>query len=158
MWTNTDKGREFITELAKSIITEVEPAELPLFDELILEYFADPTPPDLSVQMSDDPAGSGLGEIMVAVTPAAAAIASAVLTYILTEVIKTFQEESAEALKKKIKGLFRKKDDSPSPLTTEQLEQIRKIALKKAQEFGVEANQARQIANELFVILAKTNK
>jgi len=132
MWTETTEGRKFIQEISRGIVGEVAPEEMDMFDELVMEYFQDPTPPNLSASPKDDPLGFGLGETLVAVAPAAAAMASAVLSYLMTETIKAAQEESVEAVKKKIKALFNpeQKDDKPEkkedkslpPLTKEQME------------------------------------
>lgn len=153
MWTETAEGRRYIGEVSKRIVTEVAPEELDLFDELIEEYFADPTPPDASAPTSDDPLAFGLGATLVAVTPAAAAIVSAVLTYVMTEAIKTIQEESAEAIKRKIKALFnpeKKDDEGPPPLTRDQLEQVKKLARRQAKKFGMELDLANKMANALI--------
>src|SRR4051812_7590548 len=140
MWTETTEGREFIQEISKSIVIQVAPEEVELFDDLVMEYFENPTPPDLSASATDDPLGFGLSETLVAVTPAAVAIVSAVLSHLMTESVKAAQEESAEVIKKKIKALFspEKKDEGSAQkegkdlpqLTKEQMEQVRKLAHK----------------------------
>lgn len=149
MWTETVEGRKYVESVSKQIVADVAPEELDLFDELLVEYFDNPTPPE-EVQAGETPLGFGLSATLVAVTPAAAAMVSSVLTYILTEVIKSFQKETAEVVKKKIKEIFNPEDNSPSPLTKAQLEQINKIARKQAREFGMDADQARRMSNALI--------
>jgi len=105
-----------------------------------------------------------LGETLVAVAPAAAAMASAVLSYLMTETIKAAQEESVEAVKKKIKALFNpeQKDDKPEkkedkslpPLTKEQMEQVKKLARKQAIQFGIKPDKADKMASALIGSLA----
>ena len=160
MWTNTAEGRNFITELSKNIVTEVAPEEIPLFDELVQEYFDDPTPPDPSESISDDPLGFGLGETLVAITPAATAMVSAVLSYVLTEAVKAVREESATAIKEKIKAVFTSEKPSGEAaqgmpaLTRQQLEQVKKLARKQAKAFGVETAIANKLADALVGSLA----
>ncbi len=154
MWTETTEGHKFIEEISRGIITQVAPEESDLFDELLQEYFDHPQPPTPLTSASDDPLGFGLAETLVAVTPAAAAMVSAVLSYLLTEAIKAAQEESATAVKKKIKALFNSEDEAPSPLTEEQLEQVKKLARKQAIQFGLNAKQAEKMANALIGSLA----
>ncbi len=48
MWTETTEGRKFIQEISRGIVGEVAPEEMDMFDELVMEYFQDPTPPNLS--------------------------------------------------------------------------------------------------------------
>jgi hypothetical protein len=153
MWTETTDGRQLITDLSKQMVTQVAPEELDLFDELIEEYFDDPSPPDLSESDDDDALGFGLNEVVVAITPAAAAAASSAVGYILTEVLKSAQEESAAVLAKKVRKLFDPKDKTGA-LTTEQLRQIRRLALSQAKVFGMEAGQARSMADALVGSLA----
>jgi hypothetical protein len=155
MWTETTEGRKFIQEISQSLVTQVAPEELELFDELMEEYFQDPTPPDLSTTTNDDPLGFGLAETLVAVTPAAAAVVSGMLTYLLTEVIKATQEETAAALKKKIKAFFNPEKDEPVPILTEaQLERVKRLARQQAVQFGLTTKQAEKMSNALVGSLA----
>lgn len=153
MWTEATEERQLITDLSKQMVTQVAPEELDLFDELIEEYFDDPSPPDLSESDDDDALGFGLSGVVVAVTPAAAAAASSVLGYILSEVLKSAQEESAAVLANKVRKLFNPKDKAEA-LTTEQLRQVRRLALSQAKIFGMEAGQARSMADALVGSLA----
>ena len=153
MWAEAREGRQLITDLSKQMVTQVAPEELDLFDELIEEYFDDPSPPDLSESDDDDALGFGLNGVVVAITPAAAAAASSVIGYIVSEVLKAAQEESAAVLVSKVRKLFNSKDESES-LTTEQLRQVRRLALSQAKVFGMETSQARSMADALVGSLA----
>lgn len=83
IWTESTEGRAFVKTLAKDIVAEVTPEELLLFDELVQEYFDDPTPPDLSTRGSDDPLGMDLGELL-AETPAIMAMVMSWLAFLST--------------------------------------------------------------------------
>ena len=157
MWLETPDGRVYVERISKEIVSDIAPEELDLFDELIDEYYDNPAPPDLSSAKGDDPLGFGVSAaLMAAVTPAAAAMVSAVLAYVLKEVVKAVQEESADAIKKQIRSLFHleKKGDGPEPLTQDQLEAVKKIARREAKKFGMEPDQARNMANALVGCLA----
>jgi hypothetical protein len=166
MWTQTPEGRKLVQEISKDIVVEIAPEEMDLFDELIMEYFQDPTPPNLSAKPKDDPLGFGLGEVLIAATPAVAAMVDVVLNYLINESIKAAQGESAEFIKRKIKGLFNpeKKEEKTSktgqddvePLTKEQLEQVKKLARKQAIKFGIGSDKAEKMANALIGSLALT--
>lgn len=153
MLAETTEGRQLIVDFSKHLITQVAPEELDLFDELIEEYFDDPTPPDLSESDDDDALGFGLNELAVAITPAAAAAASSAVGYILSEVLKSTQEEGAAVLAKKVRKLLNPKDKTEA-LTTEQLRQVRRLALTQAKIFGMETSQARRMADALIGSLA----
>jgi len=163
MWTQTPEGRKLIWELSKGIVVEIAPEEMDLFDELVMEYFQDPTPPDLSAKPKDDPLGFGLGEVLIATTPAVAAMVDGVLNYLINEIVKAAQGESAELIKRKIKDLFNPKkeektdksnEDDVVSLTKEQLEQVKKLARKQAIKFGIGSDKADRMANALIGSLA----
>ena len=164
MWIDTTDGQQFIQELSKEIVVEVAPEELDLFDELVAEYFRNPAPPDLSARPKDDPLGFGLGEVLIAVTPAAAAMVKEVVNYLMTESMKAAKEESAEVIEKKVKSLFnpKKKDEKPTKkndkevrqLNKEQLEQVKKLARRQAIKFGISEDKAEKMANALVGSLA----
>ena len=158
MWSETAESAELIQEISMNIVSEVAPEELELFDELMQEYFSNPNPPAQQRSESDDTLGFGLSEFVVAATPAAAAMASAVLSYLVTEVIKAGKDEGAGLIKKKIKALFNRggqeEKAGPPPLTKEQLEQVNLLAGKQALAFGMEANLSEQMANALIGSLA----
>ena len=157
MWTESSEGHKLIQEFSKEIVEEVAPEEMDLFDELVTEYFRDPTPPDDVQNPKDDPLGFGIEETLIAVTPAAAAVVNIVINYLLTEFIKIGESERTEAVKQKIKGLFGSKNkdkDQPPPLTKDQLENIRKLALKQAIKFRIPREKAESMADALIGSLA----
>lgn len=105
IWTDTAEGREFVKSLAKDMVVEVAPEELPLFDELAQEYFDDPTPPDLSARGSDDPLGTDFGQLL-AETPAIIAMIMSFLTFLSTRMPKSSQQASLEEHKTELRNLF----------------------------------------------------
>lgn len=156
MWTETAEGRKLIQDISKEIILDVAPEEIDLFDELVDEYFQDPQPPDTSPAAKDDPLGFGIDEALVAATPAAAAVVQVILNYVTTDLFKVAREETAEAVRGKIKTFFRKEQNEeaePEPLTKEQLEQIKKLARRQAMKFGMSADRADKMANSLVGLL-----
>ena len=57
MWTDAPEDRAFVAELSRDVIAEVAPEEIALFDQLVAEYYADPTAPDRAAQADDDALG-----------------------------------------------------------------------------------------------------
>lgn len=151
MWMDSPERRELIEALSRDIVATVAPEEVDLFDELLEEYFESPQPPDESVSASDDPLGFGVSGAIIAVTPAAAAMVSGVFNYLITEMFDAVKEKTAQEIKELIWGLInpQKLGKSPSPLTREQLRQIKDLASKQAMEFGIIENQAEKMANAL---------
>jgi hypothetical protein len=156
MWTKTPEGRKLIQEISKGIISDIAPEEMDLFDELVMEYFQNPTPPDTSTSSKEDPLGFGVEEILIAATPAAAAMADTILNFIMSDLIKVAKEETAETVRGKIKTFFKKdkqEKEEVVPLTREQLEQIKKLARRQAIKFGMNAEKAEKMANALIGLL-----
>jgi hypothetical protein len=149
MWTETTEGREFISEVSKDIVAKVAPEELDLFDELMGEYFENPTPPSPSNTKSDKELGFGVAEVLLPpITVVAAAVVKEVLNYISTKMAKVLQDKGPEA----IKAIFKHKNEKkgPLPLTKEQLAEVKKLAIKVAnRDFGLDLPTAQKMALEL---------
>ena len=152
MWTQSPDGDRFVQELSKELVGQFAPEELDVFDELYHEYRERPAPPQAEPG-TDDPLGSGLGEIIVAVTPAASAMVTAVVSFVLNEVLKASQDEASEKIKTRVKAVFNptpaEKEKVP-PLSQEQLDQVRRLAAKRGVDFGLPPEQARQMSLALI--------
>ena len=146
MWTQTPEGDQFVREVSKQLVSKFAPEELEIFDELYSDYQKHPVPPQAE-RGADDPLGSGLGEVIVAVTPAASAMATAVVSFVVSEVIKASQAEASETIKSKVKAVFNPKaPENAAPLSPDQLEKVRKLAAKRAVDFGLSPEKAKQMS------------
>lgn len=158
MWKGSVEERAVIEEISKDLITQLAPEEIDLFGELAQDYFNDPAPPTSS-KHRDDPLGFGGSDLIVAATPVAMAMVSAMITFVTTEALKSAKDESADLIKKRVKGLFKKFSATSEPaaaptLTKDQLEQVKKLALKQAADFGMDAATAEKMSNALIGSLA----
>jgi ABC-type Fe3+ transport system substrate-binding protein len=165
MWTDSAEGRSFITQVSQSVVSEIAPEELVLFDDLLQDYFKNPTPPDLSAKASDEPLGFGLEGVLIALTPAAAAALKAVVDYLLGPTAQGVMKEGSAAIVNKVKQLLNpadksapageqaKVDHEPTPDSNkERLAVVKKIARAEAKKFGLSDSEADRLA---FVIVAK---
>ena len=157
MWmdNNASQNRELVAALSMDIVAEVAPEELDLFDDLVDEYYEDPSPPDMSASARDSALGFGLGGALAAATPAATAMVSAVLGLVVQVATQAFQDESSDFIRDKVKSLFGGKKvetttDAPIPLTQDQLRRMREAALAEAQKFGMSGDEAERMADALF--------
>ena len=147
MWTDTPEGRELVTRVSQDLVSQVAPEELDLFDELIADYYANPSPPSRSG--SDDPLAFGLeGMLVAATTPAAAAMVTTAISYIATEVLKVTQEESIKSLLTKIRAYFHPKDKAKA-LTPAQLRQVYEATRGEAAAFDLPPEEADRLARAL---------
>lgn len=81
MHTLNAQQRAFLLACSHTIVAHLAPEELPLFDDLVEDYFEDPTPPKLSQEDIDDPLGAGFSEFLIATTTAACAMTHTALAY-----------------------------------------------------------------------------
>lgn len=150
MWTETAEGRKYIEKFSKTIVSEVAPDELEFFDELVAEYYEDPSP-----QASKDAAlGFGVGGLAV-VTPAVIAMLTTVLSYLLAEVTPEVIKRTLDDIIKREEQEAQKEAGAVS-LTKEQLDLVMKIARREAGRHGVEATVAANLAKAVVgaIVLA----
>lgn len=171
----SSENRELIFELAQDIVSEIAEDELPIFENLFEEYESNPEPPDLAAVAGDDPLSSGLGETLIAVSPAAIAMVSMAFSHILeaavSELGASFSREWVERLFKRknrkeisttsreeVAGDTADKDQAAAPepvspslaLTRDQLEEVHSLACEEAKRFGMSDIQAHGMADALL--------
>ena len=145
---NRSMDQELVTEIAKTIVREVAPEEIDLFDELLHDYFADPTPPSLSAKPVDDPLGWGAGEVLVDATTAAAAMVSASLGFIADST----NDRAGGQLRQYLTA--KQQDPTTRPLlSSDLLSALRQVALTTARQYGMDAERAESMANAMLVTL-----
>ena len=147
-------ARQFIIETSKAIVTKVAPEEMDMFDELLAEYFQNPEHPDMKSIPDDDPLGFGSNDLIFAVTPAAAEVASVVLGFLVGVFLSVASKkknvtEIVQAMLSEKTGKLNKKPH----LTLEQLDYIYKIAFQAATQYGMDINRSHNMVNALIVTL-----
>ncbi|MBL8080443.1 MAG: hypothetical protein JNM55_20905 [Anaerolineales bacterium] len=153
MWSNTMEGKKLVSEISKSVVIETAPEELDIFDELLDDYSEDSNP-GTNGHVRDNPLSSGLDERIVAITTIVIAMVKAILDFLTTESIKVVEAEGAEIVKKRIRDLLgrNKKNDrelsgeEKSTFEKDQLNQIKKVAIKRAVQFGISRDKAEKLA------------
>ena len=148
MSTNNTTDRDLITEISKKIVADVAPEEIDLFNELLLDYFADPAPPDLTARPMDDPLGWGAGEVMVDATKATAAMVSASLGFI--------GDATKDQSGSQIQHYLAAKQQNPTIqplLNPDQLAALRQVAFVTASQYGMDGERAQAMVNAMLVSL-----
>ncbi|MBI5951724.1 MAG: hypothetical protein HY865_08705 [Chloroflexi bacterium] len=154
MFTNSKEGRELIEALSRQLVEQIAPEEMEVFDDLYQEAAANSFQP-AKKKGEDDALGFGVAEIMIAVTPVAGTVISAVISFLASEVLKVTKDEASAVIQKKVKALFNpKKQDGVEPLTQAQLGQVKKLAVKLARQSGMKEEEADRLALTLVGSLA----
>lgn len=153
--------RALITDLARDLVAELAPRESEVFEELAAEYFEDPRPPETAQGATDDALGFGLGGMVIAMTPAAAAVVSAVLSFLGSIALEAFRAEGGDYVRNRLRMLFqgdRAPDGSAAvPVSQADLQRLYQVARDEAGKYGLSDADAATLADALFRRLALGN-
>ena len=157
--TNVENN-QLIADVARDIIAQTEPGELPLFRAISTEYFKRPAEAAKNQSGRDELLGFGIGDAVPLVTPAMLVVMTQVVAF-LTEVVRqSFVEESANLVNEQVRSMFKKfrlegeRDElAPAPLTREQLVQIHKQAYEKFLQLKLSESRANNLADAVVASL-----
>jgi hypothetical protein len=156
--TPPEPDRDLLEELARTILEQSAPEELVIFEETSEEYFRDPDGV-LHPARRDEALGFGLD--LALLTPYVLAVATPVLTFLLQTVAAAAKEEATPRVRELVRRLFNrageKADQRPAPpadgeppaLTADQAREVREVALARATDLGLPAEQARLLADSV---------
>jgi len=150
---------QLVADVAKELLVQVAPQEKALFRSIRDSYFKNPDKTLADQKAKDEMLGFGAAEAVTLITPFVLAVTSDVIKFLFEEAQKVMQSESTSLINDTVKSWFSKfrhKDDkkSPPPLTAEQLEQVRKIAIKKAQQLKLSEKNTKMLADAIVGSLA----
>jgi len=148
--------RELIVEVSRDVVAAVAPEEMVLFRPMSTAYFE--TPDRLGQAPKDDMLGFGAGDAVVALTPVALSVMSAVLTYLRREVAQATGKEVTQIIDEQVHGLFRRfhreEHTAAAPgtaavpgLDREQLAAVGRVAFEHARAMHVSEGRARLLAD-----------
>jgi hypothetical protein len=151
-----------VAQLARSAVSQAAPEELPLFRATSEAYFEDPTALERR-KSGDEMLGFGVEAAVVLVTPVALNVAKDVLNFVLEQVREQAREHGKEAIERFTDRLLKRGGQPGSEgaapaetpeLTEAQLEQVRALALEKAQQLKLAPDKAELLADSLVGSLA----
>jgi hypothetical protein len=146
-----------VRDLAASALERVAPEELPVFDQAAEEYFEDPEGV-LAPRRRDEAIGFGLDAALVA--PVVLSVAAAVVKFVAATVSEAVQENTKSLITRLVEKLFRRQSGAVQaqvrlqPLSDEQAQQVRVLALQRARILGLGDEQAALLADSLVGSLA----
>ena len=150
-----------VTEVARDVLSEIAPEEMPIFPAASRAYFADPAAAVRQLRAKDNVLGFGMEALAVAVTPAVLAILSEVFGFLTRVAAKAAEDELSKEIPQLIKAMFKKfhssAPDVPSVLTREQMGQIHANVLVAAKKLRLPAEKAQSLADAVTaqLVLAK---
>jgi hypothetical protein len=164
--------RAVVAALARTTVDEVAPEEAPLFGPMAQAYF-DPSRSPGGKGGTDDMLGFGVDAAAAAVlvTPVALEAAKSVIGYVVGELQTAFKDEATPMIQAFVKRLLHgkpksgepvgapkadgaakaeaKPPDEPPPFTSDQLAEVRRVALKTAERMGMERDKANVVADAI---------
>ena len=171
---NETTQNQLVADLARDVVTEIAPHELPMFRLQSEAYFKDPDSAFEGHAGGEDMLGFGAGAAAAFLTPAALAVTTVIVKFVADEVKESVQEEGADLISDIVKRMFKKfrpeekkegegrKDESkkdenkkdkgkegPLPLTPEQLKKVRELAFEQALQLRLSENTAETLAESL---------
>jgi hypothetical protein len=141
-----------VTEVARGIVADVAPDELPMFELTSEAYLQDPRRAEAGGD-SDEMLGFGGGAEMELLTPVVLTITSGVVSYLITTVLNAAKSEGQTLIQQQVKLFFKRfnTEQTPKPgapaLTRDQLIEVRRVAYDIASRSGVPAAQAALLAD-----------
>jgi hypothetical protein len=154
-----DENKELITGLARELVSNTAPQEIPLFRTISENYFMNPEKPLGSSKSKDELLGFGYGEAVAYATPVILSVAASVITFLYEEVKKSVKDEGATVIKEQVKRLFkifRSPENSGNSekktsiiITSVQVDEIRQLAFERARQLNLPEKDAHQLVDLL---------
>lgn len=154
MWINTPESKQLVTDVSRELVAEVAPEELELVDELLADYYANPS----IHEAKDNPLGFG-SELLAASTPVVAMALQTFFSFVLNEVWVSAQKEGAALLAQRMKALLnpaKEKEEPALGLSREQLEKAKQLIKKEAMRGGMKPKKAEDLALKIAARIALT--
>jgi hypothetical protein len=148
-----------VAELARAVVRDVAPQEMPLYRANSEAYFKDPEKALRGASSGDQMLGFGAGIDVTLLTPIVLAIMSEVVKYLATEVVQSAKRQGSGVIDEQVKRLFNRfrtapastasaaASEAPAPLTVDQLARVRSIAFDTARRLKLPPDQAQLLAD-----------
>jgi hypothetical protein len=149
---------DLVTDLARDLVIQVAPNELPVFNAVSKAFFA--SGGKVASKPKDETLGFGLEFAML--TPYILSALGAVVSYVVNEVLSSAKEEASGVISSRIKKLFSKDKPAeeagvePFSLSQEQASRAHKLAQERAESLGLETEQAKFLADAIIGSLVVT--
>jgi len=150
---------QLVADLARDIVAQNAPQELPLFRATSAAYFKNPGKVLKSQSGKDEMLGFGAAEAVLMLTPSVLVIVNQVVTFVIAEVQKSVAEESSNLLDDLVKKMFKKfrsehEQNATPALTPAQLAHVHQLAYEEASRLALSDAKAKLLADSIVGSLA----
>jgi len=150
-----------VADLARQLVVESAPEELPLFGATSEAYFESPEKTLERRGDKDEMLGFGVEAAVILLTPVALDVAKRVVLFLASEFQDAAKKESGQAIGDFVHGLFHRKEakaepekEAPPALTSDQLHEVREIAFARARQLDLPEDRAGLLADAVVGSLA----
>jgi len=141
----------FVGDIARDVLSEIAPQEIPIFAATSRAYFANPEAALQHLRSKDNVLGFGTDVAGLLFTPAVLLVLSETFQYLLRVATSATADGLAKEIPELIKAMFKKfqssQPDTPSVLTREHIASIHGNILVSAKTLRIPAEKARSLAN-----------
>src|SRR2546426_8822313 len=154
------ENNQLIADVARDIVAQTAPQELPLFRMTSAEYFKKPDKVLKNQAGKDESLGFGTAEMVSFLTPSVLTVVTEVVTFLTLVVKEAIADKSASLITDQVKKLFKKfhpeaekEKSDPSPLTREQIARVHKLSYERFLQLKLSDMQANRLADAIAASL-----
>lgn len=141
--------------VARDILQQIAPYEVPLYEATSAAYFADPARALKAARTRDAALGFGTDPFSILFTPLVLQVVSEIVPVLGSIAKKTAETVIGDEVSRIIKGMFKRFHDSePDPAATlshEQLAQIHLTVIEAGKKLKLPSDKARTLADAVIV-------
>jgi hypothetical protein len=151
---------ELVADLARRLVADTAPQELPLFRATSAAYFRDPDEVLAQRKGRDEMLGFGVEAAVVLLTPAALEVAKSVVSFVAMRLRGAAERGAGELIDEKVAAVFAKlrgekpKEHEAPDLDDAELAEVRRVAFEKARQLDVPEDKASLLADSVVGSLA----
>jgi hypothetical protein len=144
--------QDLVRALAASVVGDLSPDELDVFDETAEEFFADP---DEVLRAGDKDEAVGFGLELALITPVVLAVVTSVVRFLASLLADAMKETARPALVRTLRRILRIREDGATaqaaavPLDVDQLRRVHEVAMNRAMSLGLPEDRARLLADSI---------
>jgi hypothetical protein len=142
-----------VSDVARDVLAEIAPDELPIFQAASKAYFADPKAVAKQAKSKDSMLGMGPDSVTL-LTPAVLHVVTEVCIFLAPVATEVAKSALAEGATEVFKGIFRRYGSkSPPVLTPEQIQMVQAKVRAEAKKMRLPGNQAEILTNAVIAQL-----
>ena len=148
-----DGNDALVTDVARDVLAEIAPDELPIFQAASKAYFANPKAALKQTQSKDSVLGLGPDSVTL-LTPAVLHIVSEVCLFLAPVATEVAKSALAEGATEVLKGIFRRYGrKTPPVLSLEQIQMVQAKVEAEARKMRLPGNLAESLTNAVIAQL-----